>query len=418
VTIDTCRDDHVGLRSDGSSLTPNLDALGREGRRIPVAVSTSCFTAPAMTSIATGVYPETHGVLQWGIDGAQFQRPGLAARFRGAGYRTAFVSGHGGLGGIVPLLDGFDFVRDVKDAPAPDVTRLALDWLDRNRREAPSRPFFLWVHYFDPHSPYSPPEPFAGRVLGEISFARWSAETLPSLSREERDSALESLYAGEVAEVDRSIGDLLPSVRRAVPAERLVIAVTADHGENLSDHEPNFAHHDALFDSLVRVPFLLFGPGVAELPLRDRVPVEVLRLAPTLLDLCRVDYRPGDFDRPSLVHGSGDGFAYCHSGLQDFPHAALRSATSKVVIDLSTGNRDGFDLVADPGERRALVVESKEALRSLAGALAELRRVMPMRDPDPRALESLPEELKNWLEELGYVAGRATPKAPERPKNK
>lgn len=418
VTIDTCRDDHVGASARGPSRTPHLDALGLEGRRIPVAVSPSCFTAPAMTSISTGVYPETHGVLQWGIDGASFGRDGLAARFRRAGYRTAFVSGHGGLGAILPLTSGFDDFRDLKDAPAPDVTRAAVDWLARARRDAPSDPVFLWVHYFDPHSPYAPPERSAGGVLRGVPFERWRSETLPRLAAEEQVRALETLYAGEVAEVDRAIGDLLPTVRRSVGSDRLIVAVTADHGENLSDHEPRFAHHDALFDSLVRVPLFLCGPGVKDLPLDERVPVELVRLAPTLLDLAGLEYRAGDFDRPSLARGPGDGFAYCHSGLQDSPHAALRSPSAKVILDLLSGEAVAFDLVADPSEAAPRDPDSSEAFRGLWSGLRSLRRWMPERVMDPGADEALPEDLRAWLEQLGYLGRKSEPSRAQWPKNK
>lgn len=418
VTIDTCRDDHVGPRAAGPSLTPHLDALAREGRRIPVAVSPSCFTAPAMTSIATGVYPENHGVLQWGIDGAEFGRDGLAARFRREGYRTAFVSGHGGLGAIVPLTAGFEEFRDSKDAPAADVTRHALEWLERARAADPSSPFFLWVHYFDPHSPYAPPPRSSGGVLRDVTFERWRAETLPRLPPEEAARALETLYAGEVAEVDRAIGDLLPTVRSSTPSDRLIVAVTADHGENLSDHEPRYAHHDALFDSLVRVPLFLLGPGVWRLPIDERVPVETVRLAPTLLDLARLEYRPGDFDRPSLAKGPGDGYAYCHSGLQDAPHAALRSPSAKVVLDLNSGQVDAFDLSADPGEVDPRDPASAPAFLELWSGLRYLRRIMPERERNPAADSTLPKELRAWLEQLGYVGKKSGTDRAVWPKNK
>ena len=419
ITIDTCRDDHVGAARGGGSLTPSIDELAAEGRRVRVAVSPSCFTAPAMTSLATGVYPETHGVLQWGIDGASYGRPGLGARFRAAGYATAFVSGHGGLAPILPLTSGFDFVRDLRDEPAPAVTRLAVEWLERTRRDRPNAPVFLWVHYFDPHSPYSPPEPFARSVLGGEPFERWVKETLPRLAKDERDRALEALYAGEVRAVDRAIGDLLPAVRRVLPRERLVVALTADHGENLSDHEPNYAHHDVLYDSLVRVPLVLAGPGARELPLDSDVPVETLRLAPTLLDLAGIEYAPGEYVQPSLLGGAGNGFAYCHSGFQDAPHAALRSAAAKVVVDLATGRKEAFDLIADPEERRPLDPEASASFRDLSRGLDELRREMTARAPVADAASALPDDLRSYLESLGYLRRAIPAAAPaERTENK
>ncbi len=422
VTIDTCRADRVGIDVGGAPLTPRIDELGRAGVSFPVAIAPSCFTAPSMASLSTGLDPETHGILQWGIDGRGLGLVSLASRFRGAGYSTAFVSGHGELRGIAPLVEGFDFVRDDLDAPAADVTRVALAWAAAVREGG--EPFFLWVHYFDPHGPYRPPERSARRALataspfGAHSYATWWNEVLPRLDRRELDPVLESLYAGEVAEVDRAIGDLVASLDRATGAARLLVALTADHGENLSDHAPHFAHRDVLYDSLIRVPLVLRGPGVERIAVPSAAPVEILRLPPTLLDLAGVAHDAGSFARPSLLREGGerDGLAYSHSGFQTAPHAALRSASAKVVLDLTTGEREAFDLVADPGETRPLLPGSDSRFAALSDALDTVRRALPSRTARPEAERTLTEESRERLEQLGYL--KAPAEDFPRPENK
>jgi arylsulfatase A-like enzyme len=163
VTVDTLRADRVGSYGAADAHTPTLDALAQQGVRFETAVATTPLTLPSHASILTGLYPPRHGVRHNGIFRLDAEIETLAERLRGAGYSTAAVVGSYVLARRFGLAQGFDLYDDrmsskravaggYLERSARAVTDRALDWLD-----ATSRPFFLWVHYYDPHADYAPP---------------------------------------------------------------------------------------------------------------------------------------------------------------------------------------------------------------------------------------------------------------------
>src|SRR6185295_19211933 len=247
ITVDTLRADHLGAYGDAQALTPVIDGLAARGARFAQVIAPAPLTLPSHASIFTATTPFTHGVR----DNAGFvlgpALPTLAERFRAAGYSTAaFVSGYP-LHRRFGLARGFDQYDDRltrggdRARPAAverraDETIAAVEtWLGRPA-PGPRRPMFLWVHLFDPHAPYEAPEPYRTR-FGERP------------------------YDGEVAFVDAQIGALLQRVTQARPDRASVVAVTSDHGEGLGEHgEPT--HGLFVYDSTIRVPLVLAGPGV------------------------------------------------------------------------------------------------------------------------------------------------------------
>lgn len=271
VTIDTLRADHVGAYGDSHAATPMLDGLARRGVRFTEAVAEVPLTLPSHASIMTGLTPLRHGIRDnpgFVLAGAI---PTLAERFKAAGYDTAaFVSGfplHRRFG----LARGFDlyddrFPRGDDPTRPPYIERTADEtaaavtaWL--GRRATRPRPFFVWTHFFDPHAPYNPPEPFRSRFQDHP-------------------------YDGEVAFTDAQVGRLLGAIEQSGSTSSTVTVVTADHGEGLDQHgEPT--HGLFIYDSTMRVPLIVAGPGVPA----GRVAASLARgidIAPTLLDLARV----------------------------------------------------------------------------------------------------------------------------------
>jgi len=235
VTLDTTRADRTGIET-GLVETPNLDALASAGIYFKQAYSVTPTTLPAHTSMLTGLYPAGHGIRENGrrVDNGLDLLPAL---LKNRGYTTAaFVSGFP-LDGQFGLARGFDHYDDEFDGDATErdataTTDLALAWL-----EGKTGPLFIWVHYYDPHEPYAPPEPFLSRYP-------------------------EDPYLGEIAYMDREMGRLVTAFETQFQGRPLKIIVVGDHGEGLGDHGETL-HGNLLYQGTMRVPLVIAGSGIA-----------------------------------------------------------------------------------------------------------------------------------------------------------
>jgi choline-sulfatase len=387
VTIDTLRADHLGCYGYAPALTPTLDGLAKRGVRFATAIAHVPLTGPSHASILTSHTPLDHGVR----DNGSYVLPPtvrtLAQDFEAGGYRTAaFVSGFP-LKRRFGLDRGFGAYDDQlprgKDArrtayverTADRTTDAALRWLDDLPRGPSAAPFFLWVHYFDPHAPYEAPAEYTLRAA--------------------------SPYDGEIAFVDAQLGRLLQRVEVRGGARTLVL-VTADHGESLGEHGED-THGIFVYDSTLRVPFLLEGPGVPA----GRVSETVARgidVAPTLLDYAGLADK-GMSGRSLRPAASGERLsdepAYSesmHPKLQYgwAPLHAWRTAHFKFI---EAPRPELYDLKADPGETHDL--SAKEPTR-LEGMRRGLQKVMAAA-ATPDASRKVDAETAERLAALGYV---------------
>ncbi|MET0555235.1 MAG: sulfatase-like hydrolase/transferase [Vicinamibacteria bacterium] len=379
VTVDTLRPDALGFVA-GRNGTPHLDALAAEGFRFPAAVSPVPLTLPAHASLFTALFPRRHGVHDNGqVLGAG--PPVLAERLAARGYATAaFVSGYP-LRAPFGLDRGFARYDDAlptgaegwRERPAPQATAAALEWL----RSAP-RPFFLWVHYYDPHDPYDPPAAFRG-------------------------PGPRGAYDGEVALVDHAIGALragLPARDRA----SLLTVVTSDHGESLGEHGER-AHGLFLYDTTMTVPLVVHFPGRVP-PGASGAAVRLVDVAPTVLALAGLPALP-DADGVSFVPLLEGRRQAAEPALLETQHpwttygwaplAAVRHAGLKYV---RAPREELYDLAADPGEERDLA-------RTHASRAAPLRALLERfeRAPAAAALPSQDPSVLENLRALGYVGG-------------
>jgi arylsulfatase A-like enzyme/Tfp pilus assembly protein PilF len=388
VTIDTLRADHVGCYGAKDAETPALDALAARGVRFATAVAHVPLTGPSHASLLTGRTPLGHGMRDNGSFALPPTIPTLAEAFRAAGYRTAaFVSGFP-LDRRFGLARGFDVYDDrlphgndprrapYVERPADQTTRAALAWL----RAAGPGPWFAWVHYFDPHAPYEPPADLA---------ARFAAHP----------------YDGEIAFADREVGELLRGVGADRPGAPTLILVTADHGESLGEHGED-THGVFVYDSTLRVPFLLAGPGIAA-----RVSPVVARgidVAPTLLDLAGLPVLSGAEGRSLRPAARGrameDAPAYAESlfarlNLGWAELHAWRTARFKLI---EAPAPELYALDDDAAESRNVAVERRDVAdglrRGLRAALAE-------RPPEAPLAKNA--EAAERLRSLGYLGGSA-----------
>jgi choline-sulfatase len=395
VTIDTLRADRLGCYGAADALTPTLDGLAASGVRFATAVAHAPLTAPSHASILTGRTPPRHGVRDNGGFALREDVPTLAEAFRRASYRTAaFVSGF-------PVDHRFGFARGFElyddrlphgDDPrraayvertAEATTAAAMRWLDET---GAARPWFLWVHYFDPHAPYEAPREVADRVPGRP-------------------------YDAEVAFVDMQLGALLRRVEPAGGHPGTVVLVTADHGESLGEHGEE-THGVFVYDATLRVPLLLAAPGLSG----GRVAATVARgidVAPTLLDLAGLPALEGAEGRSLRPAAEGremaDEPAYAESlfaaiHLGWAPLHAWRTATWKLV---DAPRPELYALDADAGESRDLAAMRPEVVETLRRPLQATLAAAP--PPAPRTVDASSAEKLRSLGYLGGGGGAPTP---------
>ena len=284
ITIDTLRPDHVGCYGNRSVQTPNLDALAARGTRFADAVTAVPLTLPAHASILTGTYPPVHGVRDMGGFVLGDSPPTLATLAAGAGFRTAAIVGSAALDHHYGLNRGFETYDDQMTAPSDTASAIgpaavtlperragvvidhALAWLAAHSRGR----FFLWIHLFDPHAPYDPPEPYRSRYPGR-------------------------LYDGEIAYTDAQLSRLLEGIRRLGLEPKTLVAVMGDHGESLGEHG-EATHGIFLYDATIRIPFILAGPGVPSGKVVEEQ-VRSIDLVPTILAALKLSL-------PSQVQGN------------------------------------------------------------------------------------------------------------------
>src|SRR3954465_1467078 len=339
VTIDTLRADHVGCYGYTNASTPTIDALAKRGVRFETAVAHVPLTGPSHASILTGQIPLGHGFRNNSGFTLSPQVKTAAEDFRQAGYRTAgFVSGF-------PLDRRFGFSRGFDDYDdhlpkgndrrrtpyverfADATTDAALRWLEA--RTTGSGPWFLWVHYYDPHAPYEPPPDLA---------ARFSP----------------SPYDGEIAFVDRELQRLLSAVSTRGDTGRTFTLVTADHGESLGEHGEG-THGLFVYDATLHVPWIMAGPGIPA----GRVVPTVARsidVLPTLLDYAGLR-PPAPMDGRSLRPAAdgqsmSDAPAYSESLYPELelgwaPLHAMRLGRFKLI---DAPRAELYDVLADRGE--------------------------------------------------------------------
>ncbi|MCP4899382.1 MAG: sulfatase, partial [bacterium] len=301
VTLDTTRADRLGCYGYSGAETPYLDGLARDGVLFEHAVTPTAFTLPSHSSILTGYYPPYHGVRLNGHAALADVQVTLAEKLASAGYRTgAFVAAFV-LDGRWGLEQGFEHYDDdfkLKTGQKLDlagvqrtanqVVDATLGWLE----QPDDRPFLAWLHLYDPHTPYDPPEPFKSRfgVSGPTGLEPGrldDADDQASQMRAWRDQQ-SSLYDGEIAFADSQVGRVLDWLEVQGLADNTIVVVVGDHGEAIGSHG-EIEHGYYVYDYAVKVPFLLKLPKGALAGLRVGSQVRTVDVLPTILQLVGVE---------------------------------------------------------------------------------------------------------------------------------
>jgi len=420
VSIDTLRDDHCSVSGYALPTTPGLERLAAQGTRIELAYAPTATTGPTHASILTSLYPIAHGVVKNGVnlDGG-FET--LAETLSDAGYGTAGVVSSFVLDAKFGYGQGFDTYDDDFDPESATIDRtffggkpiegsfdqIASRTTDKAARTLQDlgrtgRPFFLFVHYFDPHNPYVPPEPFSGRFV-------------PEQGADDELSATIAAYDAEIAYADHEIDRLLEVLAEAGLEDDTLVVVVADHGEGLMQR--GHMHHGVhIYEEAVRVPLLFRLPGRMPPGQVRGGPVELVDLMPTVLELVGLAPPEGLQGRSlvsALAHGASldpqravflqrrhykpQTIGEIHVAGEKF---GVRKGTWKYIEGDEEAARELYDLQADPGERVNLVESNVEVADELRSTIAAWKQANAREGAGTPELS--PEDVER-LKALGYL---------------
>lgn len=404
LTVDTIRADRLGCYGYAEAHTPNLDAFASERAvRFDQAATAAPITLPAHCSILSGTYPVFHGVhdndgfiLDEGVET-------LAEILAEAGYSTGAVVGAYPLEGRFNLDQGFDHYDDdfradwtqselaartdhtfgFVERSAAKVNAAASGWLDQHD----GSPFFLWLHYFDPHQSYQPPAPYDSMFTA-------------------------SPYDGEIAYVDENFGDLIADLEERGVLDNTVVVVVGDHGESLGDHDEQ-THAAFVYDTTMRVPFLMSAPDPALTPGSEiNTQVRTIDIAPTVLEL--VGLRPGTQMQgrsllPVLRNPQGaptePALMECLFPRYHYGWAPLRAVRTEQWKYVLAPVPELYGFGTDPGEHRNLVQSEPERAEQMSGLLDSLVARFEAPSPLRSVATTVDDDVRANLAALGYLEG-------------
>ncbi len=390
ISIDTCRADRLSSYGFPQDTTPNMDALAKDGVKFSAAYTAAPITRPAHASLLTGLIPPAHGVRDNAHHSLSQSSVTLAELLGEEGFSTgAFVSSFV-LDSQFGLDQGFDTYDDDFESPVEELgvltrmgeetSRLAVGWLEDRLDDD----FFLFLHYWDPHVEYRPPEPFASRFPDDP-------------------------YTGEIAYVDFCIGQVLDELKRLGMYDETLIIVTADHGEMLGEHGES-QHGFFIYRSSIRVPLIVKVPGAKTRRTVNQT-VGLVDVLPTVCSVFGIS-SPADIQGRDLgvflKPGSEelDGHDVYTESLwpTKYGGSALTGIVSGTSQFIKAPTPEFYDLEVDPGQEDNLATSSQravgefeEALRSILGAAAASS------DDEPAAAE-LDSAARRKLRALGYLA--------------
>ena len=413
ITLDTTRADRMGFLGSQRGLTPNLDALARQSVVFTHAYSQVPLTTASHATILTGTYPEFHQVNDFGVPLAE-DLPYAPYIFRGSGYHTAAFVGSLVLDPEARSAPGFERGFDIYDAGfhrrragedryqaierrGGEVVAHALAWLNTHQKG----PFFIWVHLYDAHDPYDPPEPYKTKYAS-------------------------APYDGEIAYEDAAVGKLLSWLRLRGLYDGALIAVMADHGEALGEHGET-THGIFLYDETIRVPLLFKLPRERSAGKRIESRAGLVDVLPTILQAVGIAI-PHDVQGESLLsmlkpimpkpapagqagtatgkspEASPDRPAYAES---DYPHrtfgwSSLRALRTGKYLFIEAPHKELYDQSADPKAEHNLSTSSVAVTNTLASQLDAFRQRTGTAKEAPKV--SADPELQEKLSALGYVA--------------
>lgn len=404
VTMDTLRADHLSAWGYERQTSPVIDALASEGVRFDQAWAQWPKTGPSFASFFTSTYPKDNGIVRRIGTPLPAEFLMLAETLQRRGYATHAVVSNGAVGSDYYFNQGFDsYVETWKLPPPGDGTANTAEAVNREVRRVldgldPEQPFFLWVHYIDPHFPYTPPaewlDPFLEdsvyEPIQEIAVSASAARRqIGGIGEGQQLNGRSDLgyyvaaYDAEIAYADHNLGLLLADMTERGLMDNTLTVFTADHGESLGEHRYFFDHGRFSFETCLHVPLIFNFPGRIA-PRVDLEPVELIDVVPTMLQFAGVSlpdskWMQGKSLLPRLNGEAGDEDGYSHSeagyATKGRWQKIVRNQSHKLIYapfeesQRHIGGRKQpfalFDLVNDPGETKNLMAEEPEIYEQL-----------------------------------------------------
>jgi len=406
VTFDTTRADAIGCYGNAEASTPHLDQLAAHGVRFENAFSAVPITLPSHTTLMTGLYPLAHGVRDNGLFVVRDEVKTLAEILHDHGYKTGAAVGSFPLGAQFNLNQGFDFYDDGFTAQYEDfrgrrvlprtgiffderkataVNRAALPWLEENS----DGPFFLWLHYFDPHQPLKPPAPYDQLFLADP-------------------------YLGEIAFADEAFGEVMDRLEQLGVAEDTLVIMAADHGEGRGEHGEE-THSFLTYNTTLHVPLIISVPGGRQgLEISERV--GLVDVVPTILELLGIEAAvpfQGRSLAPELEGRTGESRPLYAETLS--PRLGHGLGELRVLFDgpfkyIHGPRPELFDLTTDPHEFHNLVESRPDTVASMRRRLEKF--ISDHAAAETQQVGSVDQETRRRLEALGYLGNAAGMEGP------
>ena len=403
ISVDTLRWDHCSAYGYSRETTPTIGKLANAGCSFSCTYSSTSSTCPSHATMFTSLHPITHGIIRNDGSVLNSSMDTMAELFKINGYQTAGIVSSFALNSKFGFSQGFDFYDDILldeqasiskkiwhkqtvdgvfDQRAGTTLRKVVSWLNHSR--ARKHPFFLFIHFFDPHAPYQAPEPY---------YSKFGSDT-------------KSRYDGEIAYVDDCIKTLIVELERLSLDTNTLVVIVGDHGEGLGNHGWQ-QHGKHLYDEAIRVPYIYYWPGHTVEGQMFSFPVDLLTLAPTILDLVGISYKNHGFQGNSLYATVFDGEIPLESRTIFFesrdvvpPKSGVRMGDYKYIELFSGKKKWFFDLKNDPKELNNIYDDNKTQAEALRSKLLNWKQMYTREVTDDYHLSV---EDKKKFQLLGYL---------------
>jgi arylsulfatase A-like enzyme/Flp pilus assembly protein TadD len=392
ISIDTCRADYLSCYGYKHKTTPNIDKLAKEGILFENVISPVPLTLPAHCSILTGTIPPYHGV-HANVDYKMDQsNETLAQTLKANNFTTGAIVSSFVMDSQTGLDKGFDSYNDefeekilglnqYPERRGSESTRFALDWLDNHK----DKKFFLFLHYYDPHETYQPPEPFASKYRSNP-------------------------YAGEIAFTDDCIGKVLTKLKELGLYDSTLIIITSDHGEMLGEHGER-SHGYFIYQSAIKVPLIFKLPGRHQRKVVKEM-VGLIDIIPTLYSLIGIEL-PSHLQGVSLVDfingnkpAKKERNMYCETFMPTkYDTNSLLGVLTNRFKYIQTTRPELYDLIKDPQEKNDLIKKEPQKARILKDTLEQILE-QSIRSGQLDSEMRMSPGARQQLESLGYVGGK------------
>ena len=429
IVVDTINSSHLGSYNPDRTNSPVIDALAGEGTRFSQAFSVTSWTKPAVASIYTSMLPSHHGATMV-REPLSPEIKTMAEFFEEAGFRTVGFVSHSYLDESHGMSQGFREYTRINRVGDPhasltsrELSDLAVSWLGSYKRDGGESPFFMLLHYFDPHFRYihhpdfSLTENYSGALPENISVgALFKGRKTFSADDVEY---IRNLYREEIAYTDHHIGRVVAALRDSGLAENTLIVLTSDHGEEFMEHR-SFTHGRSIFDEVLRVPLIFHLPGRIKSNVIES-PVDVLDILPTVMELACCSTADPKWEGRSLVPvllGEEDSvpgrdlfseisYVSLKGGKISPDLTAVRSGDFRLIHNRRRSTYKLFNVVNDPGEQVDVSTENPDVVEDLSlkvKFLDELhsRQGRALKNGSDAGKVKLPEGEVERLRSLGY----------------